>query len=71
MSEWPSTKAAKVFRALAKLGWNIKRQRGTSHTILEKDGWPDYVWAFKDSEELGPKMLPRIAKHTGLRPDDL
>jgi hypothetical protein len=29
------------------------------------------VFAFRDSEELGPRMLARIAKHTGLRPDDL
>lgn len=31
----------------------------------------DYVWAFHDSVEIGPKMLGRIAKHTGLQPDDL
>jgi predicted RNA binding protein YcfA (HicA-like mRNA interferase family) len=29
------------------------------------------VFAFHDSEEIGPKMLVRIAKHTGLEPDDL
>jgi predicted RNA binding protein YcfA (HicA-like mRNA interferase family) len=29
------------------------------------------VFAFHDDEELGPKMLSRIAKHTGLRLDDL
>jgi predicted RNA binding protein YcfA (HicA-like mRNA interferase family) len=29
------------------------------------------VFAFHDDEELGPKMLARIAKQTGLRPDDL
>jgi len=32
---------------------------------------PDVVFAFHDDEELGPKILGRIAKHTGLRPDDL
>jgi predicted RNA binding protein YcfA (HicA-like mRNA interferase family) len=32
---------------------------------------PDVVFAFHDDEELGPKMLSRLAKHTGLRPDDL
>jgi hypothetical protein len=30
-----------------------------------------YVWAYGDSDELGPKILSRIAKHTGLTPKDL
>jgi len=29
------------------------------------------VFAFHDDEEIGPKMLSRIAKKTGLTPDDL
>jgi hypothetical protein len=29
------------------------------------------VFAFHDSVELGPAMLARIARHTGLRPQDL
>jgi predicted RNA binding protein YcfA (HicA-like mRNA interferase family) len=29
------------------------------------------IFAFHDDEELGPKMLARIAKQTGLTPDDL
>jgi len=35
------------------------------------DGWPDYIFAFHDHEEIEPKMLARIAKHTGLTPKDL
>jgi hypothetical protein len=31
----------------------------------------DYVFAFHDSDEVGPTMLSRIAKHTGLKPEDL
>jgi hypothetical protein len=27
--------------------------------------------AFHDNVEIGPKMLSRIAKHTGLKPSDL
>ena len=30
-----------------------------------------FIWAFHDDVEIGPKMLARIAKHTGLRPKDL
>ena len=39
--------------------------------ILERHGSPDVVFAFHDDEELGPRMLSRISKHTGLRPEDL
>ena len=48
----------------------IKRQSG-SHRTLERAGWPDFVFAFHDKEEIGPKMLARIAKNTGLKPEDL
>lgn len=70
MSQWPSTKARRVYSVLLGLGWQLKRQSG-SHRTLIRDGWPDFVFAFHDSEEIGPKMLSRIAKHTGLKPDDL
>jgi predicted RNA binding protein YcfA (HicA-like mRNA interferase family) len=33
--------------------------------------FPDYIWAFHDNIEIGPKMLARIAKHTGLKPNDI
>ena len=39
--------------------------------MLEREGFPSFVWAFHDRDEIGPKMLARIAKHTGLTPDDL
>jgi hypothetical protein len=29
------------------------------------------VFAFHDGEEIGPKMLARLAKHTGLEPEDM
>ena len=71
MSHWPSTKTKQVLTALLRIGWNIKRQHGTSHRVLARSGWPDYVFAFHDREEIGPKMLAKIAKHTGLTPEDL
>ena len=70
MSQWPSTKARRVYAALIKIGWSLKRQSG-SHRTLQRSGWPDFVFAFHDGEEIGPKMLARIAKHTGLTPADL
>lgn len=70
MSKWPVTKAKRVLAALLRIGWNIKRQSG-SHRVLSHPNRPDYVFAFHDNEEIGPRMLSRIAKHTGLRPEDL
>jgi len=52
MSIWPSKKAKRVLFALEKIGWSIKRQTG-SHKTLERSGWPDYVFAFHGTEEIG------------------
>jgi predicted RNA binding protein YcfA (HicA-like mRNA interferase family) len=70
VSSWPSTKARRVLGALTRAGWQFKRQSG-SHRTLSHPGLPDFVFAFHDDDELGPKMLARIAKITGLRPEDL
>ena len=70
MSGFPSTRARRVLAALLRTGWTIKRQTG-SHLTLSKDGRPDVVFAFHDGDEIGSKMLARIAKNTGLKPDDL
>ena len=70
MSQWPSAKARLVLKALLQIGWRIKRQSG-SHKTLAREGWPDVVLAFHDGEEIGPRMLARLAKHTGLKPEDL
>ena len=71
MSQWPSTKAKRVLAALLRIGWTIKRETGGSHRILSRPGWADFVFAFHDKDEIGPRMLARIAKRTGLKPDDL
>jgi predicted RNA binding protein YcfA (HicA-like mRNA interferase family) len=60
-----------VLAALLRNGWRVKRQAGGSHQVLARDGWPDFVWAFHDRDEIGPKMLARIARRTGLRSEDL
>jgi predicted RNA binding protein YcfA (HicA-like mRNA interferase family) len=70
MSEWRSAKAKRVLAALLRIGWHIKRESG-SHKILSRSGWADVVFAFHDRDEIGPKMLSRIAKNTGLKPTDL
>jgi predicted RNA binding protein YcfA (HicA-like mRNA interferase family) len=68
--EWPAAKASRVLQALLNIGWRVKRQRG-SHRILEKAGKPDTTFAFHDREEIGPRMLSKIAKRTGLTPEDV
>ena len=70
MSGFPATKAKKVLAALLRLGWTVKRQTG-SHKTLSREGWQDVVFAFHDGDEIGPKMLSRITKKTGLAPTDL
>jgi predicted RNA binding protein YcfA (HicA-like mRNA interferase family) len=70
VSAWGAAKAKRVFAALLRLGWTVKRQSG-SHITLARVGWPDLVWAFHDGDEIGPRMLARIAKQTGLSPNDL
>ena len=70
MSQWPSSKAKQVLAALLRIGWTVKRQVG-SHQLLERPGWSDYVFAFHDREQIGPKMLAKIAKKSGLPADAL
>jgi len=71
VSKWPSSKASRVYRALLRTGWSPKAFKGSSHITLQRAGYQDFIWAFHENVEIGPKMLARIAKHTGLRPTDL
>jgi len=70
MSRWPAAKASRVLAALLRIGWRVHRQSG-SHRTLRREGWSDVVFAFHEGDEIGPRMLARLAKHTGLRPEDL
>jgi len=70
VSRWPSTRSRRVLAAILRIGWAVKRMRG-SHRVLQRAGWPDFVYAFHDDVEIGPRMLARIARNTGLTPDDL
>jgi len=71
MSQSPPTRARLILSALLRIGWSIKHQSGTSHKVLSRSGWADYIFAFHDREEIGPRMLARIATKTGLKPEDL
>ena len=70
MGPWGATKARRVLAALYHIGWQLKRETG-SHKTLAREGWPDFVFAFHDADEIGPKMLARIARRTGLTAHDV
>ena len=70
MSKWPSCKARRVLAALLRQGWRVKRVAG-SHRFLVKPGRESFVFSHHDGEELGPPMMARIARKTGLKPEDL
>ena len=74
MSKFPSTTAKKVFLALLRNGWQERPRVSSSgsHRQLEHPSYPyQYTWAFHDGDEIGPAMLAKIAKRTGLKPEDL
>ncbi len=69
MSQWSSVSAKELRKLLSKRGWELKRQKG-SHQVLSHPDYPDFVFAFHDRDEIGPKMIARIAKHIGIEPSD-
>jgi len=40
-----------------------------SHKLLAREDWPDYEFAYHENDELGRKILSRVAKHAGLQPE--
>lgn len=71
MSIWPSCKARRVFAVILRSGWSVKYEKGSSHKEMVHRQWGRATWAFHDSVEIGPKMLPRIAKVFHITPEDL
>jgi predicted RNA binding protein YcfA (HicA-like mRNA interferase family) len=70
LSQWPSTKARQVRAALLRKGWTLISQKG-SHAKFTHPVHGSLMFGFHDNEEIGPKMMVRIAKRAGLVPDDL
>lgn len=60
-----------MYKALLRIGWQPKPAKSGSHIQLQRSGYPDYTWAWHESDELGPVILKKIAKYTGLKPEDL
>jgi predicted RNA binding protein YcfA (HicA-like mRNA interferase family) len=70
VSYWRATKARRVYAALLRIGWTLKKQVG-SHRRMQRTGWPSFTFSFHDGEEVGPAALAKIAKDSGLKPEDL
>jgi predicted RNA binding protein YcfA (HicA-like mRNA interferase family) len=66
----PLVRSGKVFAALLRIGWSVKRQ-SRSHRTLQHADRPDFVFAWHTHQEIGERMMDRISVHTGLRRDDL
>ena len=37
-------RASRVFAALQRIGWSVKRGAKGSHKVLQREGFPDFVW---------------------------
>jgi predicted RNA binding protein YcfA (HicA-like mRNA interferase family) len=53
------------------MGWTVKADKGSSHKQMQHPQWGEATWAFHDSEEIGPKMLARLAKVYHFKRSDL
>jgi predicted RNA binding protein YcfA (HicA-like mRNA interferase family) len=54
------------------MGSQAGTRKSSSHIqLVHPSKAAPYTWAFHDDVEIGPNMLRRIAKHTGLKPEDL
>lgn len=67
MSPWPSVKAKKVLAGLQAIGWRVKRQTG-SHKTLQRAGYPDFVFAFHDGEEIARECYPVLQRIPDFNP---
>jgi predicted RNA binding protein YcfA (HicA-like mRNA interferase family) len=70
VARWKAVKARQLLAALLRLGWTERRRSGSHRTLVGPSG-ESLTLAFHEGDEVGPRMLAKIAKRTGLRPEDL
>ena len=63
-------KARRLLAALLRAGWVVTRQKG-SHRTLVKEGAGTLLFAFHDGEEVRPLLVAKVARHAGLKREDL
>ena len=71
LSAWPAAKARLVLAAPLRIGWAESTVRPGRTAWLAREGWSDFVFAFHDAGEIGPRMPARVARRMGLRLEDL
>ena len=60
-----------MFKAIQAIGWRIKKEKRGSHVQMVHDSYPETTWAFHDNDEIGPKMMAKLAKAFHFTPKDL
>jgi predicted RNA binding protein YcfA (HicA-like mRNA interferase family) len=60
-----------VFAAIQRLGWEVKADKGSSHKQMIHSEYGEATWSAHDSEEIGPRMMARLAKTFKFTPRDL
>ena len=69
--------ARRAFAAIIHRGWYVLRVKGTSHKVMAHPDFPVTeerrrpVFSFHDSDEIGHRMMARLAKDYHLRREDL
>jgi predicted RNA binding protein YcfA (HicA-like mRNA interferase family) len=69
MSQFPSIQAGRLLRALQRAGWVEVRCVGSHRTLQRSDAV--MTFAFHLSDEVGPRMVARVCRASGLNPEDL
>ena len=66
----PSVRARRLLRAIIKCGFRITRIDGSYKFLRNTDG-RSLLFAFHDRETIGPSMLSRILKDSGISIEEL
>lgn len=61
MSVWSATKAKRVYAALLRAGWTLKKQVG-SHRKLQRSGLPNFTFVFTITKKWDRRLLRRSGK---------
>ena len=64
-------KSTRLLKALKRAGWTVERQEGSHITLYHPQRDQFCTFAYHPSKELWPGLVAKIAKETGLRPEDL
>lgn len=71
MSAWPSIKSNRLLTVLKRKGWEEVRQSGSHKFLRHPVTNKTFTFAFHQGDEIGPKLLAKIAKQTDLKPEDV